>query len=86
MKTMTPYSLAFSVYRIIAVFLLAVGIWTPFFEHVRAWAYGYQYSASLLNDLKGNLLDMVVPAMLLYFVSPWLAKLTTLGMGKHISN
>jgi hypothetical protein len=75
MKTMTPYSLAFTIIRVIAVLLLSIGVLKPlgfFYEQLfmRQGDYPGGFSFAV-NEIALT----VLPGLLLYFVAHWLAKL-----------
>jgi hypothetical protein len=76
MNLMTPYSLAFTIIRVIAVLMLAVGILKPLGFLLEKMTYpGGDFSSNLSFAFNDFLLT-VLPGGALYILAHWLAKAT----------
>jgi hypothetical protein len=71
MKTMTPYSLAFTVFRLVAVYFLFVAIYDMIVNAPQVYL-----QKEKLEFFLGFSLAEIAKGALAYFVAPYLARIT----------
>ncbi len=71
---MTPYSFAFTVFRVVAVFMLAIGIWGPLGFLLAKLNFPGGDFYSNLSFASIDFISRVLPGAALYILSHWLAK------------